>query len=426
MRSPRRECDRRRDGVHTLLRMSPRSGSGGSGPDRARGTELGSRAPAPRGRGRRRDRDPGAQRRGQGQPDRLLHGWMDNADTWRAVLQRLGDAGRPGIAYDLPGFGTAPPLEDGSVLDQLVEFAAAAVELAAADTGHDVVVAGNSLGGWAALRLAELDLPLAGVVPIGPAGIRMAPTFFTLDRVPAVSRLYRLPAPVPEAIVRSIVGRFYRVLAFAEPDRVDQAVVDRFTRQHTDRSLIGHRLEYAKRLKPELEHPFEAEKIERPGDGDLGRERPPLPARRGRRARRAAPAREDRHVPGGSGTRRRWSAPTSCSRRSRSSAPRAERSASGRPHARSPATGGGSAASGVTSVKRPLGLKGAAVRLDGVRMTQPRFGHSSTARLATAIAVATLAAWPSSPPRPRPRRRRPPRSSASRRRRSYARSTMRG
>ena len=201
---------------------------------------------------------------GKGNPTVFLHGWMDNADTWRAVLQRLGDAGRPGIAYDLPGFGTAPPLEDGSVLDQLVEFAAAAVELAAAESGHDVVVAGNSLGGWAALRLAELDLPLAGVVPIGPAGIRMAPTFFTLDRVPAVSRLISLPAPVPDAIVRSIVGRFYRVLAFAEPDRVDQAVVDRFTRQHTDRSLIGRRLDYAKRLKPDLEHPFEAERIDVP------------------------------------------------------------------------------------------------------------------------------------------------------------------
>ena len=201
---------------------------------------------------------------GKGNPTLFLHGWMDNADTWRAVLHRLGDAGRPGIAYDLPGFGTAPPLDDGSVLDQLVEFAAAAVELMAAESGHDVVVVGNSLGGWAALRLAELDLPLAGVVPIGPAGIRMAPTFFTLDRVPAVSRLISLPAPVPEAIVRSIVGRFYRVLAFAEPDRVDEAVVDRFTRQHTDRALIGRRLDYAKRLKPELEHPFEAERIDVP------------------------------------------------------------------------------------------------------------------------------------------------------------------
>ena len=51
--------------------------------------------------------------------------------------------------------------------------------------GRKVVVAGNSLGGWAALRLAERgDLPLAGIVPIGPAGIRMAPAFFTLDRVP--------------------------------------------------------------------------------------------------------------------------------------------------------------------------------------------------------------------------------------------------
>ncbi len=201
---------------------------------------------------------------GSGKPTVLLHGWMDNADTWRSVLERLGTARRPAVAYDLPGFGTAPPLGQGSVLEQLVEFAAAAVERAAADSGREVVVAGNSLGGWAALRLAERDLPLAGIVPIGPAGIEMAPTFFTVDRLPAVSRLISLPAPVPDSIVRSLVGRFYRALAYAEPDRVDQAVVDRFTRHNVNRSVLRERIEYAKRLRPELSRPFDAGLIDAP------------------------------------------------------------------------------------------------------------------------------------------------------------------
>ena len=96
--------------------------------------------------------------------------------------------GRPGIAYDLPGFGTAPPLEPSSVLDQLVDFAAAAVRDAAEESGRDVVLAGNSLGGWVALRARRArDLPLAGIVPIAPAGIEMAPFFFTADRIPVVS-----------------------------------------------------------------------------------------------------------------------------------------------------------------------------------------------------------------------------------------------
>ena len=202
---------------------------------------------------------------GEGVPTVLLHGWLDNADTWLAVLDRLSVDGRPAVAYDLPGFGTAPPLGAGSVLDQLVDFAADAVELAAERSGGKVVVAGNSLGGWVALRLAQdPDLPLAGVVPVGPAGIRMAPAFFTLDRIPAVSRIIGMPAPVPPAVVRSVAGSLYRRLAFAEPAAVDQRVVDRFTRFHVERSVIRERIDYAKRLRDELDEPFDAAAIKVP------------------------------------------------------------------------------------------------------------------------------------------------------------------
>ena len=202
---------------------------------------------------------------GDGVPTVFLHGWMDNADTWRAVLERLAGGASPGIAYDLPGFGTAPPLADGDVLDQLVDFSAAAVRDAAEATGKRVVVAGNSLGGWVALRVAALeDLPLAGVVPIAPAGIEMAPFFFTADRIPVVSRLIALPAPVPAALVRSVLGRFYRTLGFADGDRVEQVVIDRFTRQNTERAVLSTRLEYAKRLRHHLDDPFDSARIKVP------------------------------------------------------------------------------------------------------------------------------------------------------------------
>jgi pimeloyl-ACP methyl ester carboxylesterase len=207
----------------------------------------------------------GISARGEGVPTVLLHGWLDNADTWLAVLDRLAVAERPAIAYDLPGFGTAPPLDSGSVLDQLVDFTAAAVKAAAEASGRKVVVAGNSLGGWVALRLAQdSELPLAGIVPIGPAGVRMAPAFFTLDRIPAVSRIIGMPAPVPPAMVRSVAGRLYRNLAFADPAGVDKAVVDRFTRFHVDRPVIRERIEYAKRLRSELDDPFDGDAIKVP------------------------------------------------------------------------------------------------------------------------------------------------------------------
>ena len=201
---------------------------------------------------------------GKGVPTVFLHGWMDNADTWRTVLGRLGAAGRPGIAYDLPGFGTAPPLTDADVLDQLVDFAAAAVRDAAEESGRDVVLAGNSLGGWVALRVAEQDLPLAGIVPIAPAGIEMAPFFFTADRIPVVSSLIGLPAPVPAALTRSVLGRFYRALGFADGDRVDQVVIDRFTRHNLERTVLRTRIDYAKRIRHHLDAPFDPERIKVP------------------------------------------------------------------------------------------------------------------------------------------------------------------
>ena len=182
------------------------------------------------------------------------------------MLDELAGRRSPAIAYDQPGFGVAPPLDrDGDVLDQLADFAEDAVRAAAARSRRKVVVCGNSLGGWVALRLAERrDLPLAGLVPSGPAGIRMAPLFFTADRIPAVAQIISVPAPVPETMVRSIAGRLYRSLAFGDPATMEQAVIDRFTRFTTDRAVIRERLTYAKRIRKDLKVPFDPELIEVP------------------------------------------------------------------------------------------------------------------------------------------------------------------
>ncbi len=204
---------------------------------------------------------------GEGHPTVLLHGWLDNADTWLEVLDLLAAQRLPAIAYDQPGFGVAPPLDpDRDVLEQLVDFGARAVLRAAERADGPVVVAGNSLGGWTALRLAERDeLPIAGVVPIGPAGIKMAPAFFAVDRIPAVSQIIGMRgAPVPAGVIRGVAGNLYRRLAFGQPAAVEQAVVNRFTRFTADRSVIRTRIDYAKRLRPGLVDPFDPKKIHAP------------------------------------------------------------------------------------------------------------------------------------------------------------------
>jgi len=200
--------------------------------------------------------------RGDGPPVILLHGWLDNAETWLPVLERLAARGQSASAYDQPGFGVAPDMEVENALDQLTDFAEDAVLAAAARSGRKVIVVGNSLGGWVCLRLAERqNLPIAGIVPIGPAGVRMARFFFTADRIPVVNRLITMPAPVSPAAVRGIVGRFYRSLAFGDPAGVDQAVVDRFTKFNDDRRVVARRIEYVKGIRGDLDHAFEADRI---------------------------------------------------------------------------------------------------------------------------------------------------------------------
>src|SRR5947199_9689316 len=154
---------------------------------------------------------------GKGPPLVLLHGFSDSADTWRLVLDRLGRVGQRALALDLPGFATADPL-DGSrgVLEQLNAFTAAAIEHVSG--GEDVVVAGNSLGGVCALRAAQRhDLPLRGVVPIAPAGLDMPFWFQVIERDPLVRFVLRSPLPMPEVVVRTVVGEAYRQVAFARP-----------------------------------------------------------------------------------------------------------------------------------------------------------------------------------------------------------------
>jgi pimeloyl-ACP methyl ester carboxylesterase len=191
----------------------------------------------------------------------LLHGYADSADTWRRVLALLARHDRAALAVDLPGFGAAARLRPGPVLPQLDAFAAAAVAHMADEHG-DVVVAGNSLGGCVALRLGERDdLPLAGLVPIAPAGLDMARWFGLIERDPVLRSLLGLPVPAPEAVVRRLVGETYRRLAFARPGAMAAEVVAGFTAHHRDRRAVSAVLEMGRRLLPELASPFRLERV---------------------------------------------------------------------------------------------------------------------------------------------------------------------
>ena len=182
----------------------------------------------------------------------LLHGWSDSADCWRPLLLELERRGRRAVALDMPGFGEASRLDrERAVLPQLDRFAAAAVrELAGSE---EVVLCGNSLGGCAALRAAErAELPIAGVVPVAPAGFDMAQWFTIVETAPIVRALMRAPLPLPEPVVRGAVGCAYRTLAFTRPAAVDPAAVTSFSRHVASRRDVVRVLATGQRLRAEL------------------------------------------------------------------------------------------------------------------------------------------------------------------------------
>ena len=124
---------------------------------------------------------------------------------------------------------------------------------------------GNSLGGCLSLRAAErMDLPIGGIVPIAPAGLHMA-RWFPIIESERLIRLLRLsPVPVPEVVVREVVSRVYRTLAFNDPKRADSSVVSSFSKHigTVDRSMAV--LDIGRRLLPELEDPFDLKRIDCP------------------------------------------------------------------------------------------------------------------------------------------------------------------
>lgn len=204
---------------------------------------------------------------GPGTPFLFLHGFADSADTWMPLMRELGGRGRAAAAIDLGGFGTAEALPSDSGLlpgwDAMVD--AAVEQLNAEHGGAGVYVVGNSLGGCLSIRAAQrAELPVAGVVPIAPAGLDMARWLPIIESQRLIRLLELSPLPVPERLVREFVGRVYSNLAFSAPDRVNAEAVAAFTNHIPSVARGNSILDIGRRLLPELTDPFDLERIDCP------------------------------------------------------------------------------------------------------------------------------------------------------------------
>jgi pimeloyl-ACP methyl ester carboxylesterase len=140
-------------------------------------------------------------RGGTGDPLLLVHGIGSHAQVWDPVVPLLRDRFEV-VAIDLPGFGASPVL--GGREEPSPAALAGAVATWMTEQGWERAhVAGNSLGGWIALELAQRGRTLSACA-LSPAGFwtqrERAYARRTLRQWRASARLL---APRIDAIARS-------------------------------------------------------------------------------------------------------------------------------------------------------------------------------------------------------------------------------
>jgi pimeloyl-ACP methyl ester carboxylesterase len=154
---------------------------------------------------------------GSGPPILLLHAALHDRNDFDPVHYALAADHRL-LALDWPGHGASPlpdvPLRAGQYGELLIEFADS-LDL------RNLVVVGNSVGGYAACRLAiERPERVAGVVLVNTGGFTPHSVFTRLfcrmmgrpavvkSVFPVFVRAYmRAKNPVDESVVRRVVGR---------------------------------------------------------------------------------------------------------------------------------------------------------------------------------------------------------------------------
>jgi pimeloyl-ACP methyl ester carboxylesterase len=165
-------------------------------------------------------------RGGAGPPLVLLHGFGDTWRVWELVLPAL-ERRHDVLAPALPGHAGGPPL-DGTVSHALM---ADAVERAMDDAGLATAhVAGNSLGGFVALQLAERGRARS-VVALAPAGGWADDSWRALLELQReLLRQARAAAPHAEALVATVEGR----------RRATRLIAERF--EHIPREMLADQI----------------------------------------------------------------------------------------------------------------------------------------------------------------------------------------
>ena len=167
-------------------------------------------------------------RGGDGAPLVCVHGFLDTWRTWELMLRAL-ERRHDVLAPTLPGHAGGPPISGAFGSGLLADAVEQAMDEAGFSTAH---LAGNSLGGFVALQLAERGRARS-VVAFAPAGGWAGgdDSFEeTLDLQAQLHELLQEVAPEADAIVATAEGR----------RRVTQLTTTHF--EHIPAELLAHQI----------------------------------------------------------------------------------------------------------------------------------------------------------------------------------------
>jgi pimeloyl-ACP methyl ester carboxylesterase len=181
----------------------------------------------------------------------LLHGFSDNANTWRRVVPELATRYRV-IALDLPGHGRSTrawtrPLVEGyaddvaSVLDGL-------------GVNGAVALVGNSMGGCVATVFADrYPERTERIAVIGMPGLAGVPLVWRLAATrPSVGAMRTVLAPIPIHRLQRGFGWIYAHAATPNPGAIDSDTLHDYFDTYADRDKLFGLGEIARALLGEL------------------------------------------------------------------------------------------------------------------------------------------------------------------------------